>query len=111
MEMTMCYPLAKLLSLVAVALAVLGQSANPVSAQTRPKAPLPRAKAQQDVFTLENFQILRTRARHEDTVHVTFSVKVGDKVYKVPSKRIGDRNDGTYPLNYVLGPITVPSPD
>jgi hypothetical protein len=69
----------------------------------------PQAKS--FVVNLENFQILRTRARHNDTVHVSFTLKVGDKTYGPLVKHMGDRNDGTHNVGLSIGPIDIPAPD
>jgi hypothetical protein len=80
------------------------------NAQTPIKADaLPKGKSY--VFTLESFQITDTRSRHNDTDHVTFAVKVGDKVYPAKVKNMGDLNNGTYKVNLSFGPIEVPTPE
>ena len=71
----------------------------------------PAAKGHSYVFTLDNFQILDTRSRHNDTDHVTFAVKVGEKVYPAKVKHMGDLNNGTYKVNLSFGPIEIASPE
>ena len=71
----------------------------------------PNATGKGYVFTLENFQILDTRALHKDTDHVSFALKVGDKVYPAKIKHMGDLNNGTYKVNLSFGPIEIPNPE
>jgi hypothetical protein len=62
------------------------------------------------VFLLENFQILHTRARHNDTDHVSMALRVGDKTYTAPVRHVGDVNDGLHKIGLSIGPVPVPDP-
>jgi len=59
------------------------------------------------IFSLNNFQIFNTMAAHNDTDYVYFTVKVGDQIFGPRHAKIGDLNNGTYPLNWEFGPILV----
>jgi hypothetical protein len=76
-----------------------------------PNPAQPNAKGHTYVFTLENFEILNTRSRHNDTDHVSFALKVGDKVYPAKVKHMGDVNNGTHKVNLSFGPIEIPTPE
>jgi hypothetical protein len=56
-------------------------------------------------FTLESFTIYNTMAWHTDTDYVYFTVKVGNQVFGPQHAKIGDLNNGTYPLHWSFGPI------
>jgi hypothetical protein len=58
------------------------------------------------LFRLDNFKITDTMARHLDTDWVYFTVRVGDQVFGPRHQKIGDLNNGTYTLNWDLGPVT-----
>jgi hypothetical protein len=94
---------------LAAALGVL-LGAGAANAQT-PKTADALSKGKNYVFTLESFQITDTRSRHKDTDHVSFAIKVGDKVYPAKTKDMGDLNNGTYKVNLSFGPIEVPTPE
>ncbi len=59
------------------------------------------------VFRLDNFRITDTMARHLDTDWVYFTVRVGDQVLGPTHQKIGDLNNGTYTLNWDLGPVAI----
>ena len=59
------------------------------------------------LFRLDSFRITDTMARHLDTDWVYFTVRVGDQVFGPRHQKIGDLNNGTYTLNWDLGPVTV----
>ncbi|QVL34003.1 hypothetical protein KIH39_08885 [Telmatocola sphagniphila] len=81
-----------------------------MNAQADPPKEKPPAAKTYD-FTLENFEILRTRSRHNDTDHVSFALKVGDKIYPAKVKHMGDLNDGTFKVGLSFSGVTVPKPD
>jgi hypothetical protein len=78
-----------------------------------PKAPaqFEPAKAKRYEFTLESFQILNTRALHNDTDHLTFALKVGDKAYPAKVKHMGDLNNGTFKVKLSFDAVEVPTPE
>lgn len=49
-------------------------------------------------FKLENFNIICTRSRHDDTDEVTFGLQVGARQLPVQSYSAGDVNNGQYSL-------------
>jgi len=51
-------------------------------------------------LSLDNFEISNTASPHEDTVWVYFTVKVGDTIAGPRHEKIGDRNNGTFPLHW-----------
>jgi len=65
-------------------------------------------KGQNFYVNLNNFVIVRTRARGNDTVHVSFSLKVGGKKYDTLFKHMGNRNDGVHTVGLSFGPIDFP---
>src|SRR5262249_5487689 len=68
-----------------------------------------RPKMPNYVFRLEEFRITNTRARHEDTVHVTFAVQVGGKTFGPIIRHMGNRNNGTHPVGIEIGPVSIDS--
>ena len=60
-------------------------------------------------FNLESFQILNTRSLRHDTDHVTFALKVGDKIFPAKVKHMGDLGNGTYKVNLSFENVAVPS--
>lgn len=75
-----------------------------------PSKPVPAFEPASYVFSLDSYQISKTRARHEDTNFVTISVAVNDGQPETKTKSMGDQNDGTYRVNLALDPIHVDSP-
>jgi hypothetical protein len=69
-----------------------------------------RGPAPSYVFSLDKFHIDNTRARHEDTDIVTFTLKVGDQT-ATQVKRMGDVNNGDHPVFLEFGPIRIDSSD
>ena len=58
------------------------------------------------IFRLLDFKILKTRAPHEDTDHISFAVKVGDSDMVQPLiLHTGDVNDGLHGINLSFGPM------
>src|SRR5271165_1109479 len=57
------------------------------------------------IFRLDSFEIENTRSRHTDTDVVSFSLKVGDKLYGTKTRSMGDLNNGKYPLFMSFGPV------
>jgi hypothetical protein len=49
-------------------------------------------------FILDNFRITDTRSRHKDTVWVSLSIAVGSNDAITEVTRIGDRDNGTFPV-------------
>ena len=47
-----------------------------------------------------SFEIANTRAVHNDTDYVSFALKVGDRIFPARAEKVGDLNDGWYPLNW-----------
>jgi hypothetical protein len=62
------------------------------------------------IFRLDNFRITKTRATFNDTDHVSFSLKVGDREFGPLIKHMGDVNDGSHLVNLELEPISVDTP-
>lgn len=85
--------------------------ATTAQAQAPKKAPDPKAKAKKYEFTLESFQILNTRSLHNDTDHVSFALKVGNKVYPAKVKHMGDVNNGTHKVNLSFKDVEIPKED
>src|SRR5262249_6235056 len=56
------------------------------------------------------FRITKTRATFDDTDHVSFSLKIGDREFGPLIKHMGNVNDGSHPANLELGPISVDTP-
>jgi hypothetical protein len=67
----------------------------------------PKIQAESYVFRLDKFQISKTRSLHEDTLFASLAVKIGDQPPQTVTKKIGDRNDGTYNLGLELGPVSL----
>jgi hypothetical protein len=61
------------------------------------------------VFSLDKFHIDNTRARHEDTDIVTFTLKVGDQTL-TQVKRMGDVNNGDHQVFLEFGPLRIDNP-
>lgn len=53
-------------------------------------------------LSLDSFEISTTASPHEDTVWVYFTVKVGDTTVGPRHEKIGDRNNGTFPLRWTF---------
>jgi hypothetical protein len=60
------------------------------------------------LFTLDQFHIDNTRALHEDTDVVSFSVKVGGRLLPPVTKYMGDVNNGDHRVGLAIGPVEVP---
>jgi hypothetical protein len=59
-------------------------------------------------FTLNNFRITNTRSVHEDTDFVSISVVVGSNApIHLPTKSMGNLNNGTYPVNLTIPNVAV----
>jgi LGFP repeat len=54
-------------------------------------------------FVLEKIRITKTRARHNDTVHVNFALKIADRELAPVNRHMGDLNDGTYRVDLAFG--------
>lgn len=65
----------------------------------------------QFTFTLDSFQITQTMAKHKDTDWVYFTLRVGGQTFGPTHKKIGDLNNGTFPLNWHFGPVEVAPTD
>ena len=61
-------------------------------------------------FRLNYIQIDNTISLEEDTDHVYFNAKIGATKVDAPVVHMGDVNSGQYPLNLVLGPLTINDP-
>jgi hypothetical protein len=61
------------------------------------------------IFRLEKFHIDNTRALHNDTDTVTFSLKVGDQQLLTKSKGMGDVNNGDHSIGLQFGPVSIDS--
>jgi hypothetical protein len=65
---------------------------------------------QRFIFRLNQFEISDTMAPHTDTDWVYFSLKVGNQIFPATgpiAQKIGDLNNGTYVLNWDIGPINI----
>jgi hypothetical protein len=63
------------------------------------------------LFRLDSFTITQTMAKRSDTDWVYFTVRVGDQVLGPRHEKVdGDLNNGTFLLNWDLGPVEV-APD
>jgi hypothetical protein len=81
-------------------------ASTPVSIQ--PVTIDPSAFMNNYIFRLLDFKILKTRALHEDTNHVSFAVKVGDSDMAQPLiLHTGDVNDGLHGINLSFGPMPI----
>jgi hypothetical protein len=58
-------------------------------------------------FRMQDFQILNTRSRHEDTDFVTMAVDVNGQTHGPVTVSMGDLNNGTFNPNISIGPIRV----
>ncbi len=62
-------------------------------------------------FTLDSFRITDTRSLHEDTDYVTFTLLVkdahGNGTPKTLTKAMGNKNNGTFPVNLTFSNISV----
>ena len=59
-------------------------------------------------FTLNSFQITNTRSLHNDTDFVSFAVAVGKNApITVPTKSMGNLNNGTFQVNLTIPNVTV----
>jgi hypothetical protein len=85
---------------VAVAASLLLGSATP-GVQPNPKT----------VFKLEKIRVERTRSLVRDTLHVSLTVKVGDKVYGPYHKHLGDHRTGNVTVNLATPPIEASARD
>lgn len=56
-------------------------------------------------FSLDNFRITDTRARHNDTDYVTISVTVGTNDAITKTQKMGDVNNGTHPVGLGVGAV------
>jgi hypothetical protein len=63
------------------------------------------------VFKLETIRVERTRSLRRDTLHVSLTVKVGDKVYGPYHKHLGDHGNGTVTVNLATPPIDASAKD
>jgi hypothetical protein len=61
-------------------------------------------------FTLESFEIITTRSRHDDTDTVTFGLQVGTAQFPVQSLFAGNLNNGNYPIGLHFGPVLITEP-
>ena len=60
-------------------------------------------------FTLNSFKITNTRSVHEDTDFVSIAVAVGNNPpITVPTKSMGDLNNGTFTVNLSIPNVAVP---
>src|SRR4051794_25136137 len=60
-------------------------------------------------FTLQSFRITDTRSLHEDTDYVTIAVAVDNSSpITLPTKAMGDLNNGTFKVNMSIPKVTVP---
>ena len=100
---------AAILGVVLGGAAANAQAQRPGQASSSKQQPNAQANGKKYVFTLESFQILNTRALHNDTDHVSFALKVGNTVYPAKVKHMGNKNNGTYKVALSFGPIDVPS--
>jgi hypothetical protein len=100
-------------ALALTAALTLAFGVGPLQAQTtRPLKNAPAAAAKKTyTFTVDSFQILNTRSRHNDTDHVTLALKVGTKVYPAIVKHMGDLNNGTFKVNLSIPNVEVPTPE
>jgi len=78
-----------------------------------PKAPVPPFQAADYTFRLVSMSITNTRSRHEDTDTVSFTVQVGTDPSKAVgvSKKLGDLNNGDFPIGLSIGPLHVGDPN
>ena len=61
-------------------------------------------------FTLKSFRITDTRSVHEDSDYVSIAVAVGsNSPITVPTKSMGDLNNGTYQVNLSIPNVVVPA--
>ena len=58
-------------------------------------------------FSLDQFTINKTRARHNDTDYVTAFLQVGDNTYPIENRFMGDLNDGSYGIGISFEDILV----
>ena len=58
-------------------------------------------------FTLNRFRIVTTRAVHNDTDTVAFSLKIGDQPTVTKIKHLGDVNDGDHSVGLTIGPVAI----
>lgn len=72
-----------------------------------PPEPEPPFQPAYYVIRLDALKIENTRARHEDTVHVAFGLRVGDEFFETQFKHMGELNNGTYPIDLQFGPILI----
>src|SRR5438105_11756460 len=59
------------------------------------------------IFRLEKFHIDNTRAVHNDTDVVAFSLKVGDQPVQTQTKGMGDVNNGDHLVGLEFGPVSI----
>lgn len=59
-------------------------------------------------FHLVEFEILTTRARDDDTDHVSIGLKVGDRVFDPQVKHMGDVDDGHHQVDLRFTDVQVP---
>jgi hypothetical protein len=76
----------------------------------RPPPPPPAFRPFYCVFGVDSFTITNTRARHNDTDHVTIGLKVGNKVFDPRTKHMGDVNNGTHPVALEFDPVSIDLP-
>lgn len=62
------------------------------------------------VFRLDKFRITNTRALDEDTDHVSFSLKVGDKEFGPVFRHYPEVDNGEHPIDLEIGPVPVDTP-
>jgi hypothetical protein len=63
-------------------------------------------------FTLNSFKITDTRSRHKDTVYVSVAVAVNkNPPISLPTKFMGDLNNGTYQVNLSITNVEVSPQD
>ena len=71
----------------------------------------PVLKALQCTFTLDSFRITNTRSRHKDSDYVSFTLLVkgknGNGTPQTQKKKMGDLNNGTFPVNLSFPNVTV----
>ena len=62
-------------------------------------------------FTFDSFQITQTRSQHQDTDHVSFTLKVGSRAPQALVRSIGRVNKGLHTVNLSFANIPVNASD
>jgi hypothetical protein len=65
------------------------------------------SKTKEFHITLESFEIIKTRARHNDTDFVSCTLAAGKGAPQTKTKAMGDVNDGKHLVGLSFGPVTV----